>query len=155
MIAKCKDRDRGGINEPQWPCGSAAFRRRNGHRSRQLSQRGGPLHQALQVLATLPAKRDEGHETGLQQRVAPTMSVPFCTMQSPWRKLDLLSVVQFQRHLATNHDPIIDGIRCVHTWRAAFEMMTHARDLLRHFLQRTRQGGKENSVGDCRADLDP
>src|SRR5258708_11134802 len=50
---------------------------------------------------------------------------------------DLLSVVQFQRHLATNHDPIIDGIRCVHPWSAAIEMVTHARDLFRHFLEPT------------------
>src|SRR5258708_7807851 len=52
-------------------------------------------------------------------------------------QMDLLSVVQFQRHLATNHDPIIYGVRCVHAWSVAFEMVAHARDLFRQFSQPT------------------
>src|SRR6185295_12866394 len=38
---------------------------------------------------------------------------------------------------ATNYDPIIYGIRCVHAWSVAFEMVAHARDLFRQFSQRT------------------
>src|SRR5713101_4116040 len=93
--------------------------------------------ECTQALATLSAKRDEGHETGLRQRVAPAMSGSVLHDAIALAQMDLLSVVQFQRHLATNHDPIIDGIGCVHTWRVAFEMVTHARDLLRHFPQPT------------------
>src|SRR5260370_34007012 len=97
----------------------------------------GPGRECTQVLATLSAKRDEGHETGLRQRVAPAMSGSVLHYAIALAQMDLLSVVQFHRHLTTNHDPIIDGIGRVHTWRAAFEMITHARDLLRHFLQRS------------------
>src|SRR6202023_2184012 len=96
-----------------------------------------PSLECTQVLATLPANRDEGHETGLQQRVAPAMSGPVLHDAIALAQIDLPSVVQFQRHLATNHDPIIDGIRCVHTGSAAIEMVTHARDLFRHFLEPT------------------
>jgi len=51
-------------------------------------------------------------------------------------QMDHLSVVQFQRHLAANHDPVVDGIRRVHARRAAVEMVAHAGDLVRQFLQR-------------------
>ena len=36
-------------------------------------------------------------------------------------QMDLLSVVQFQRHLEANHDPVIDGIRGVHARCVALE----------------------------------
>src|SRR5947207_13432406 len=91
--------------------------------------------EAPQVLAALPANRNEGHETGLRQRVAPAMPGSVLHDAIALTQLDLLSVVQFQRHLATNHDTIIDGARRVHPGSAAVEMVTHARDLVRPFLQ--------------------
>src|ERR1700738_4354160 len=96
-----------------------------------------PSLECTQVLARLPANRDEGHETGLRQRVAPAMAGSVLHDAITLAQMDLLSVVQFQRHLATNHDPIIDGVRCVHAGSVAFEMVTHARDLLRQFPQPT------------------
>src|ERR1700730_15538671 len=93
--------------------------------------------EGAQVSAALPANRDEGHETGLRQRVAPAMAGSVLHDAITLAQMDLLSVVQFQRHLATNHDPIIDGIRCVHAWSVAVEMVAHARDLFRQFPQRT------------------
>src|SRR3984893_1962904 len=99
-----------------------------------------PSLECTQVLATLPANRDEGHETGLRQRVAPAMSGSVLNDAIALAQLDLLSVVQFQRHLATNHDPIVDSIRCVHPRSTAVEMIAHARDLFRHFLEPTLEG---------------
>jgi hypothetical protein len=39
-------------------------------------------------------------------------AMPGCVLHAAiaLAQMDLLSIVQFQRHLATNHDPIIDGI---------------------------------------------
>src|SRR5882757_2120079 len=92
------------------------------------------------VLATLPANRDEGHETGLRQRVAPAMAGSVLHDAIALAQMDFLSVVQFQRHLATNHDSIIDGVRCVHAGSVAIEMVAHARHLLRQFPQATLEG---------------
>src|ERR1700716_3883111 len=107
----------------------------------KLSVHSVSLYRALlegaRVLPPLPANRDEGHETRLRQRVAPAMAGSVLHDAITLAQMDPLSVVQFQRHLATNHDPIIDGIRCVHAWSTAFEMVAHARDLFRQFPQRT------------------
>ena len=73
-------------------------------------QQGAPT-QIVSVLAALPANRDEGHETWLGQRVAPAMAGSVLHDAIALAQMDLLSVVQLQRHLATNHDPIIDGVR--------------------------------------------
>src|SRR3979490_2144522 len=87
--------------------------------------------EGAQVLAALAANRDEGHETGLRQRVAPAMAGSVLHDAITLAQMDPLSVVQFQRHLAANHDRIVDGVRCVHARSAAFEMVAHAGDLLR------------------------
>src|SRR2546423_2950893 len=92
--------------------------------------------EAPQVLAALPANRDEGHETGLRQRVAPAMAGAVLHDAIALAQMDLLSVVQFQRHLAANNDAIINGVRGVHAWSVAIEMVAHARDLFGHFSQR-------------------
>src|SRR5260370_35872191 len=93
----------------------------------------GPGRECTQVLATLSAKRDEGHETGLRQRVAPAMSGSVLHDAIALAQMDFLSVVQLQRHLATDDDPIVYGIRNVHTGSVALEMVTQAADLLRQF----------------------
>src|SRR4029450_2447413 len=88
-----------------------------------------------QVLAALSANRDEGHQTRLRQRVASAMARSVLHDAITLAQMDLLSVVQFQRHLATNDDPVIDGVRGVHAGRAAFKMVAHAGALFRHFSQ--------------------
>src|SRR4051794_37672131 len=100
---------------------------------RGLSQRH--LTNFSRVLPALSAKRYEGHETGLRQRDAPAMASPVLHDAISLMQVNLLSVVQLQRHLPTNHDSVVYRIRRMHARSAAFEMVAHARNLLRHFSQ--------------------
>src|SRR5437588_4959225 len=59
--------------------------------------------EGAQILAALPADRDEGHQAGLRQWVAPAMSRAVLHDAIALAQMDHLSVVQFQRHLAANH----------------------------------------------------
>src|SRR5690242_2242187 len=67
-------------------------------------------HRALLGSAALAANRDEGHEARLRQRVAPAMPGAVLYDAIALAQMDDLSVVQFQRHLAANHDAVINRI---------------------------------------------
>src|SRR6187431_2919353 len=84
--------------------------------------------------AALPADRDESHQAGLRQRVAPAMAGAVLHDAIALAQMHLLPVVQFERHLAANHDAVVDRIRRVHTGRATLEMIAHAGEFVRQLL---------------------
>ena len=98
------------------------------------------------MLAPLSANRDECHEAWFRQRVAPAMPGAVLHDAITLTQMNLLSVVQFQRHLATNDDPIVDSVRGMHSWRTAFEMLAHARNLLRQLLQSAVEGNSRRRL---------
>src|SRR5690242_14350628 len=69
---------------------------------------------ALVGSAALAAERDEGHQAGLRQRVAPAMPGAVLHDAVALAQMHLLAVVELQRHLATNHDAVIDGLGGMH-----------------------------------------